>query len=199
MTFAERGDRKRRRTGAWGATRREVTLARSRERVGVRANLGEARRGEKRAVRAAAPAQRGPRCVNGMLGSANNMKSAVPAPQRRTSFILALLAYAPFLLWALIGAGWTLWRQPFSRWFLGAYLLVVLHGLIFKRSVGVATVMTGLAGCQMMAAFALHTRLRLPIWTVPAFFALSIALLIAVRVRAAAARIHLTKDSPYGH
>ena len=127
------------------------------------------------------------------------MKSAVPAPRRRTGFLVALLAYLPFLLWALIGAGWTLWRQPFSRWFLGAYLLVILHGLIFKRSVGGATVMTGLAGCQMMAAFALHTRLRLPIWTVPVFFAFSIALLVVVRVRAASAGIHLTKRSPYGH
>ena len=127
------------------------------------------------------------------------MKSAGPAQQRRTGFLVASLAYLPFLLWSLIGAGWTLWRHPFSRWFLGAYLLVVIHGLIFKRSVGPATVMTGLAGCQMMAAFALHTGLRLPIWTVPVFFALSVALLIAVRVRAASARIHLTKHSPYGH
>jgi hypothetical protein len=133
-----------------------------------------------------------------MLGSAD-MKSAASAQQRRTGFLIASFAYLPFLVWSLIGAGWTLWHQPFSRWFLIPYLLVLIHGFIFKRSVGPATVMTGLAGCQMMAAFLLHTRFRLPIWTVPIFFALSVALLILVRVRAASAGIWLTKDGPYGH
>jgi len=115
------------------------------------------------------------------------MKSAAPV-RRRTSFIASLLAYLPFFLWSMIGAGWTLWRHPFSRWFLGGYLLIVIHALVFRRSVGGATVMAGIAGCHMMAAFALHTWLHQPIWTVPVFFAASIALLILVRVRAASAR-----------
>jgi len=52
--------------------------------------------------------------------------------------------------------------------------------------------MTGIAGCQMTAAFALHTWLGLPIWTVPVFLVFATALLIMARVRTASAR-----TSPY--
>ena len=58
--------------------------------------------------------------------------------------------------------------------------------------------MTGLAGCHITTAFALHTWLHLPIWTVPVFLVASIALLVAVRVRAASAHIRLTKSRPGG-
>jgi hypothetical protein len=126
-----------------------------------------------------------------MLGSAN-MKSAAPVPRPPISLQLLALAYLPFLAWSLIGAGWTLWHHPFTLWFTGAYLLVVIHSLIFKRSVGGATLMTGIAGCHITTAFALHTWLHLPIWTVPVFFVASIGLMITLRVRAASAHIRLT-------
>ena len=58
--------------------------------------------------------------------------------------------------------------------------------------------MTAIAACHLMTAFALHTWLRLPIWTVPVFLSASIALLIAVRMRAASAHIGLTKPRPGG-
>jgi Flp pilus assembly protein TadB len=44
----------------------------------------------------------------------------------------------------------------------------------------------------MTAAFALHTWLGLPIWTVPVFLVFATALLIMARVRTASAR-----TSPY--
>jgi len=112
------------------------------------------------------------------------MKSAAPV-RLSTRFLASLLVYLPFFLWSMIGAGWTLWRHPFSRWFLGGYLLIIIHALVFGKSVGGATVMAGIAECHMMAAFALHTWLHLPIWTLSVFFCASIALLILVRVRAA--------------
>src|SRR3954469_15898087 len=137
------------------------------------------------------------RRVNNMLGSAN-MKSAAPVPRPPISLQLLAFSSLPFRAWALIGAGWTLSHHPFTLWFTGAYLLVVIHSLIFKRTVGGATVMTGLAGCHITTAFALHTWLPLPIWTVPLFFVASIGLLIAVRVRAASAHIRLTGTEPSG-
>ena len=137
------------------------------------------------------------RRINNMLGSAN-MKLAAPMQRAPISLQFLALAYLPFLVWSLIGAGWTLRHHPFTLWFTGAYLLVVIHSLIFKRMVGGATLMTGLAGCHITTAFALHTWLHLPIWTVPLFFVSSIGLLIAVRVRAASAHIRLTGTPPAG-
>jgi hypothetical protein len=126
------------------------------------------------------------------------MKSTAPVRRPPIGLVLLALAYLPFLAWSLIGAGWTLSHHPFTLWFTGAYLLVVIHALIFKRTVGGATVMTGLAGCHITTAFALHTWLHLPIWTVPLFFAASIGLLIAVRMRAASAHFRLTGTEPGG-
>src|SRR5436190_23469838 len=137
------------------------------------------------------------RRVNNMLGCAN-MKSTAPVRRPPIGLVLLALAYLPFLAWSVIGAGWTLSHHRFTLWFTGAYLLVVIHSLIFKRTVGGATVMTGLAGGHITTAFALHTWLHLPIWTVPVFFVASIALLIAIRVRAASARIRLTGTPPAG-
>lgn len=136
--------------------------------------------------------------VNNMLGSAN-MKSGVPSRRPPSRLLLLAAAYFPFFAWSLIGAGWTLWRHPFTLWFTGAYLLVVLHSLVFKRSVGGATVMAGIGGCHLFSAFALHTWLHLPIWTVAIFLAASLALLIALRVRSASAHFRLTKGTPTGH
>ena len=132
-----------------------------------------------------------------MLGSAN-MKSAAPLRSQRIRLLLLSLAYLPFLAWSLIGAGWTLWHHPFTLWFAGAYLLVVIHSLVFKQTVGGATVMTGIGACHLFTAFALHTWLHLPIWTVAAFLVASIALLIGVRMRIASAHIRLTKPRPGG-
>ena len=132
-----------------------------------------------------------------MLGSAN-MKSAAPIRRPPIGLALLALAYLPFFAWSLIGAGWTLRHHPFTLWFTGAWLLVVIHSLIFKRSIGGATLMTAVAACHLMTAFALHIWLHLPIWTVPVFLVASIGLLLAVRVRAASAHIGLTKPRPGG-
>ena len=70
-----------------------------------------------------------------MLGSAN-MKSATPSRRPPIGLALLALAYLPFFAWSLIGAGWTLRHHPFTLWFTGAWLLVVIHSLIFKRSIG---------------------------------------------------------------
>jgi hypothetical protein len=126
------------------------------------------------------------------------MKPAAPIRRPPIGLLVLAVAYLPFLAWSLIGVGWTLRHHPFTLWFTGAWLLLVIHALIFKRSVGGATVMVGIAGCHITTAFALHTWLHLPIWTVPAFLVASIALLIAVRVRAASAHIQLTKSRPGG-
>jgi hypothetical protein len=132
-----------------------------------------------------------------MLGSAN-MKSAAPLQRERIGLLLVALAYFPFLAWSLIGAGWALSHHPFTLWFTGAYLLVVIHSLIFKRAIGGATVMTGIAACHLMTAFGLHTWLHLPIWTVPVFLAASIGLMIAVRVRIASTHFRLTRSQRPG-
>jgi hypothetical protein len=132
------------------------------------------------------------RRINNMLGSAN-MKSAAPLQHERIGLLLVALAYAPFLAWSLLGAGWALWHYRFTLWFTGAYLLVVLHSLVFKRTVGGATVMAGLGGCHLFTAFALHTWLHLPIWTVAIFLAASLTLLVSLRVRSASAHFRLTK------
>ena len=111
------------------------------------------------------------------------------AARRRETNLIPLLAYLPFLAWSLIDAGWTLWHHPFSRWFAGGYLLFVIHSLAFRRTLGgTILAMTGIAGCQLTAAFALHTWLGLPIWTVPVFLVFATALLILARVRTASAR-----------
>jgi hypothetical protein len=110
-----------------------------------------------------------------------NMQSA--APRRRRNAQMVLLAYLPFLAWSLIGAGWTLWHHPFTRWFAGAYLLLIIWSLAYKRTIGGVTAMIGIAGCQLTTAFALHTWLRLPIWTVGVFIVASFGLLIAVASR----------------
>jgi hypothetical protein len=122
-----------------------------------------------------------------MLASAT-MKSAA---RRREALLIPLFAYLPFLAWSLIGAGWTLWHHPFTLWFTGFYLLFVIHSLVFRRTVGGILVMIGIGACHLTAAFALHTWLGLPIWTVPVFLAVSTALLIVVRMRVASARIRL--------
>jgi hypothetical protein len=132
-----------------------------------------------------------------MLGSAN-MKPAAPMPRPPKDLVVLALAYLPFLAWSLIGAGWTLVHHPFTLWFTGAWLLVVIHSLIFKRTIGGATLMTAIAACHLMTAFALHTWLQLPIWTVPVFLVASIALMVAVRMRAASAHFRLTKPRPGG-
>jgi len=132
-----------------------------------------------------------------MLGSAN-MKSAAPLQRERIGLLVVALAYLPFFAWSLIGAGWMLWHHPFTRWFTGAYALAVIHSLVFKRSIGGATLMIGIAGCHLMTAFGLHTWLHLPIWTVPIFLAASIGLMIAVRVRIASAHFRLTGSQRAG-
>jgi len=104
------------------------------------------------------------------------------AAQRRRTHLLLLLLYLPFFAWSLVGAGWTLWHHPFIRWFLGGYLLIVIVQLLFRRGIGGAVLMSGIAGCHLATAFALNTWLRLPIWTVPAFLVASIALLVAFRL-----------------
>lgn len=116
----------------------------------------------------------------------------------RFELFLLALAYFPFFAWSLIGAGWTLLHHRFSLWFTGAYLLVVIHSLVYKRTIGGATIMTGIAGCHLFTAFALNTWLHLPIWTVPTFFVASIALMLAVRVRAASTHFRFTKPRPGG-
>jgi hypothetical protein len=113
--------------------------------------------------------------------------------------LILLLAYLPFLAWSLVGAGWTLWRHPFTLWFLGGYSLIIIHQLIFRRGVGGATVMSGIGGAQMAAAFALHTWMKLPIWTVLIFLVASTALLIAVRIHADSRGILPTKTHQGGH
>ena len=132
------------------------------------------------------------RRMNNMLGSAN-MKSGVPLRRPPDHLLLVAVGYLPFFAWALIGAGWALWRYPFTLWFTGAYLLFVLHSLVFKRTVGGATVMAGIGGCHLFSAFALHNWLHLPIWTVPIVLAASLALLVTLRVRSASAHFRLIK------
>jgi len=132
-----------------------------------------------------------------MLSSAD-MKLAAPMRRPPIGLLRLVLAYAPFFVWSLVGFGWTLLHHPFTLWFTGAWLLVVIHSLIFKRTIGGATLMAGIAFCHITTAFALHTWLHLPIWTVAIFLVASIGLMVAVRMRAASTHFRLTEPPPGG-
>jgi hypothetical protein len=96
----------------------------------------------------------------------------------RASRVLTL-AYAPVLVWSAIGSVWTFSHHRFSLVFVLVWGLAVVPSLILKRTVGNVLVMGGIAGCHMLAAFALHAWLRLPLWNAALFVVASFALLIA--------------------
>jgi hypothetical protein len=103
------------------------------------------------------------------------------ALDRKTRMLV--LAYLPFFFWSLIGGIWTAahYRVTFS--FGLAYLVLCAVSFAFKRRLGAVPLMLGIAAFHALAAFALHASLRLPLWTSPVFFVVSLALMLVVSVR----------------
>ena len=94
-----------------------------------------------------------------------------------------LWAYLPLFVWSLIAAVWTFWHSPFTLVFALAYLAIMGVSFAVARTVAIAIVMGAIGGCHTLGAFALHSWLRLPIWTVPLFLVTSTGLLVAVGIR----------------
>ena len=94
-----------------------------------------------------------------------------------------LWAYLPLFVWSLIAAVWTFWHSPFTLVFALAYLAIIGVSFAVARTVAIAIVLGAVGACHTLGAFALHTWLHLPIWTVPMFLVASIGLLVALGVR----------------
>jgi hypothetical protein len=114
----------------------------------------------------------------------------LPTPPRIWAGRVLTAAYAPFVLWSVIGSAWTFVHHRFTLAFVLAFAVFITPSLIFKRTVGSVTVMYGIAGCHALAAFALHAWLRLPLWVAGLFLAASLTLLVlhAMRAMTAAGR-----------
>ena len=92
-------------------------------------------------------------------------------------------AYLPLFVWSLLAAVWTFWHNPFTVVFALGYLAIMGVSFAIARTVAIAIVLGAIGACHTLGAFALHTWLRLPIWTVPLFLVGSTGLLIAVGIR----------------
>jgi len=94
-----------------------------------------------------------------------------------------LSAYVPLFAWSLIATAWTFWHTPFTLVFAFAYLAMMGVSFAIARSVPLAIVLGAVGGTHVLGAFALHTWVHLPIWTVPLFVIASIGLMIGLGIR----------------
>jgi len=94
------------------------------------------------------------------------------------------LAYVPFVVYSVAGAGWMLWHNIAAIVLLFVWMMIVgLFGLLMG-SLGTASICGGLAACHLLAAFAMRPWLQLPRWTMGVFLFASFALQATLFVRA---------------
>jgi len=107
-----------------------------------------------------------------------------PAPLRRSTGRLLMLLYVPLLVYSVAGAGWMLWHNVAAIVLLFVWMTIVgLLGLVMG-SLGTASSFGGLAGCHLLAAFAMRPWLQLPRWTMGLFLLASFGLLATIFMRA---------------
>ena len=106
------------------------------------------------------------------------------APLRRSTGRLLFVAYVPFLVYSVAGAGWMMWHNVAALVMFFVWMAIVgLFGLLMG-SLGTATLFGGLVASHALAAYALHAWLGLPKWAMGLFFLAAAALLATHFVRA---------------
>ncbi|HEY5447513.1 MAG TPA: hypothetical protein VIQ54_02140 [Polyangia bacterium] len=110
--------------------------------------------------------------------------ASAPAPLRRSTGRLLTLAYVPFVVYSVAGAGWMLWHNIAAIVLLFVWIMIVgLFGLLIG-SLATAAQYGGLAACHLLAAFAMRPWLHLPRWAMGLFLFAAFALLSTMFVRA---------------